>query len=72
MLAKYHRRRREAIKKLGGRCVLCGSKKNLEFDHRDPKKKSFSLWSSSVAEARFQVELKNASCSAEFAIGTKP
>lgn len=58
MLAKYHRRRREAIRKLGGRCALCGSKRKLEFDHRDPSKKSFSLWSGTVSEERFQMELK--------------
>lgn len=28
---------------LGGECVQCGSKENLEFDHIDPKTKSFSI-----------------------------
>jgi hypothetical protein len=31
---RYHRRRKAAIRKLGGKCVRCGSKKQLEFDHK--------------------------------------
>lgn len=34
-LARYHKRRAEAIAMLGGACVKCGSIENLEFDHID-------------------------------------
>lgn len=29
----YHKRRDELIKLLGGKCVVCGTNENLEFDH---------------------------------------
>ena len=28
---------------LGGKCVDCGTTKNLQFDHIDPSKKSFNI-----------------------------
>lgn len=31
------------VEKLGGECVGCGSKKNLELDHIDKTKKSFEV-----------------------------
>ena len=31
------------LEKLGGKCVQCGSTKALEFDHIDPKTKSFNI-----------------------------
>ena len=37
----YLKRRGEAIKFLGGKCVICMSEDNLEFDHIDPEQKSF-------------------------------
>jgi len=57
MLKRYRSRRRKAIKDLGGKCVKCGSTKRLEFDHRDPKKKSFSLWCRTYSEERLAKEL---------------
>src|SRR5262245_42712881 len=33
MLARYHKRRAEAIQLLGGACTDCGSTEDLEFDH---------------------------------------
>lgn len=48
MLKRYHKRRQYAIILLGGKCVKCGSKKNLEFDHIKPEDKLFTiakLWS---------------------------
>lgn len=59
LLRRYHERRAEAIRSLGGKCVVCGSAENLELDHIDPALKSFDiskLWS--VSKARFQAELK--------------
>jgi len=37
----YRKRRAHFIEYLGGRCVDCFSKKNLEFDHKNPKAKNF-------------------------------
>lgn len=57
-LARYHKRRAEAIKQLGGKCSLCDKTNDLEFDHIDPTLKSFGigcLWSCS--EEKFQAEL---------------
>lgn len=43
MKAKYYRRRKEAVDFLGGKCVDCGAKESLEFDHKDPSKKEYNL-----------------------------
>lgn len=37
------RRKQEGKDILGGKCVNCGSKDNLEFDHIDPKTKLFNI-----------------------------
>ena len=39
----YINRRGEALEFLGGKCAICGSAENLEFDHIDPQQKSFSI-----------------------------
>jgi hypothetical protein len=41
--ARYHRRRKEAIEKLGGACVVCGAVDGLEFDHKDSKDKALEI-----------------------------
>lgn len=46
--AEYMRKRRKAMKKrlislLGGKCIECGSKKDLEFDHTNPTEKGFDI-----------------------------
>lgn len=38
-----NQRRQEAIVKLGGECVDCGSVDKLEFDHVDPSTKEFVM-----------------------------
>jgi hypothetical protein len=38
MAARYKRRKAYAIKKLGGRCVKCGSRRGLQFDHKNRRK----------------------------------
>ena len=42
-LERYHRIRNEAVESLGGQCVDCGSRDNLEFDHIDSRSKAFSI-----------------------------
>ena len=39
----YHDRRQILIQQLGGKCVICGSTENLEFDHIDKHAKSFGV-----------------------------
>ena len=39
MKERYRKRRETAIIQLGGKCVKCGAKEELEFDHLDPKSK---------------------------------
>lgn len=59
MLKRYHKRRKEAIEKLGGHCVKCGAAENLELDHIDPSTKSFTIAAhGSVNEKLWQEELK--------------
>jgi hypothetical protein len=49
MSKEYHReyyhlkRRKPMLDYLGGKCVVCGTVENLEFDHIDPSLKSFSI-----------------------------
>lgn len=58
-LAYYNKRKQKLVEMLGGRCVECGTKKLLEFDHEDSDTKSFTIgkailsmkWDLVVAEA---------------------
>lgn len=40
---QYRQRRARLIALRGGKCVDCGATEDLEFDHRDPREKSFDL-----------------------------
>ena len=42
-LKRYHRMRNQAIEELGGKCVQCGSVKDLELDHIDLNSKKFEV-----------------------------
>jgi hypothetical protein len=61
MLARYRRRKAEAIKRLGGKCVVCGSRQRLQFDHveRRSGEDSFVITKRlvSVAESKLDEEL---------------
>lgn len=39
----YYKRKKILIDLLGGKCVSCRSKNDLEFDHKDPGEKTFSI-----------------------------
>jgi 5-methylcytosine-specific restriction endonuclease McrA len=54
-----NQRRAKFIALLGGKCVRCGSRKNLEFDHLDPATKAFTLGKVlEIAEEKLLDELK--------------
>lgn len=58
MTTPYQKRRQYAIEKLGGKCNVCGSTKNLQIDHIFRQEKSFpisQMWSISLE--RFNAEL---------------
>lgn len=60
MKSRYHKRRQDAIKMLGGKCVKCGDKNNLQLDHIDRSKKTFRMADiNSVSDKALQEELKN-------------
>jgi 5-methylcytosine-specific restriction endonuclease McrA len=40
MIRRYHAKRAEALRILGGVCAVCGSQEGLEIDHKDPKDKT--------------------------------
>jgi hypothetical protein len=42
-LAHYYRVKEKLIEELGGECVVCGTKEELEFDHVDPATKLFTI-----------------------------
>lgn len=49
-LAFVNKRKREWIESKGGKCVKCGSTRNLEVDHKDQSNKTFNprdIWSRS-------------------------
>jgi hypothetical protein len=57
-LDRYHRRRKQILVDLGGKCVECESTESLEIDHIDYTDKSFSvakMWSKN--EKDFQAEM---------------
>ena len=61
MLERYHRRRAEALLQLGNQCVSCGVSGNeeaLQFHHKDPDNKEFTIAKhSSASEKRFWAEV---------------
>jgi len=42
-LNRYHERRSEMLAKLGGKCVVCQTKRKLHIHHKDPTEKSFNF-----------------------------
>tara|TARA_B100001939_G_C16916057_1_gene606944 strand:- start:856 stop:1296 length:441 start_codon:yes stop_codon:yes gene_type:complete len=56
---RYYETLSECKEKLGGKCVKCGATERLEFDHIDPKNKSFCITSRLLMGDRekFQEEL---------------
>lgn len=58
MLKRYHKRRADAIVKLGGKCNKCGAIDNLQLDHIDPAAKSFDVAKShSASQAKWDAEI---------------
>jgi 5-methylcytosine-specific restriction endonuclease McrA len=58
MKNRWEQRRAEALEKLGGKCVRCGTSSNLEFDHILPEtKKMTSARASSMNEKFFWEEV---------------
>jgi hypothetical protein len=43
LLERYRERRAKLVAMLGGQCVRCGTTERLEFDHRDPETKVFTI-----------------------------
>lgn len=59
MKRRWRIRRRKAISILGGQCEDCGSVHRLQFDHRDPKQKMFTIArGSSFSDTRFWEEIR--------------
>lgn len=60
MLARYHRRRDLWLAKLGGSCAECGGLSDLEFDHIEPKEKTFNIGRAltSASESKLAGEMR--------------
>jgi 5-methylcytosine-specific restriction endonuclease McrA len=60
MRERYHKKRQDLIKRLGGKCSRCGSKLNLQIDHKDSNKKKFRAADvHSVADSLVEQEIGN-------------
>lgn len=58
MKQRYNKRRQLAIEHLGGKCICCGSDEDLDFHHKDPSTKLFTIAkASSFGEERFWKEV---------------
>jgi 5-methylcytosine-specific restriction endonuclease McrA len=58
MKERYHRRRKQAIELLGGKCAHCGTSEALEVDHIDPALKTMTVTRMySMSEPKFLAEL---------------
>lgn len=58
-MIKYHKRKKWAIKYLGGKCIECNSTKELNFDHINPDTKSYTITSMlSYSNEKIMKELK--------------
>lgn len=56
-----HKRRKWAIEKLGGKCIICGCDKHycLDFHHKNPSEKTFSLssfWHYNIEMLKKEIE----------------
>ena len=59
MRKQYRIRRKEAIYRLGGKCIKCDSIKNLELDHKDRSTKTCEpARMMRLSRERFEVELR--------------
>lgn len=57
-LKRYYEKRKTRIELLGGKCFVCGSIKDLEFDHKNREEKKFDVskwWY--LSEKKFRKEL---------------
>lgn len=58
MKARYKKRRAEKLKKLGGKCAKCGSRKKLEIDHINPKLKTIDVSSKTWSNDDYWKEIE--------------
>jgi 5-methylcytosine-specific restriction endonuclease McrA len=60
MKERYHRVRNNVIDRLGGKCIVCHSGKNLHLDHIDKKKKTLRMADiHSVSDEKLEKEIQN-------------
>lgn len=55
----YYKKRRELIEKLGGKCVICGSTNNLEFDHINSLIKKYNIGKVIKSSSKINNEINN-------------
>lgn len=55
---EYHRKRKQWIEDMGGKCVKCGSKEKIEFDHINPKDKKYNIAKVWYDDSKVLPELK--------------
>lgn len=57
--ARYHKKKTEFMQYLGGKCVRCGATEHLQFDHKNPSDKCFSImskWKLSLDEIKPELD----------------
>lgn len=58
-LKYYYKKKEELKQKLGNKCAICGSTKNLQFDHINPMKKTIDISKSITSTNKILSELSN-------------
>lgn len=62
MKRRYRERRDAYIEELGGKCVRCKSVENLEFDHINPRTKSYDIAKLFTSANRAMLESEVSKC----------
>lgn len=62
MTKRYHERRAYWIDYLGGECVVCGTKENLEFDHIVSSEKEYEIARILSTHSEVKVQYEMAKC----------
>ena len=62
MVKRYHERRAYWLESLGGKCIVCATTEDLEFDHIEASKKEYNISKILSTGSETKVEYEMAKC----------